>query len=198
MDRKLNLLLVESTLRDKGFKIFTPLEFAKIFETSPISAQEFLERYTKKDVFARIKNGLYVFQLNRPNEMVLANRVYSPSYISFETALSYYGIIPESVYSVTSATTKPSREFFLGEISYSYKTIKRDAYTGYRPQEFAGEVALMATPEKALIDYLYFVNLGKKTLNDRLDTKNINFSKLKSYLGLFKRDGLERIVNDLK
>lgn len=197
MDRKLNLIQVQKILLDKNFKIFTSFEFARIFKTSQISAQEFLERYTKKGVFTRARNGLYLFKLNLPNEMVLANRVYSPSYISFETALSYHHVIPETVYSITSATTKPSREFSQGEIVFSYSKIKREAYTGYLPQDMDGEIALMATPEKALADYLYFVSLGKKILNDRLTTKEIDFIKLKKYAGLFKRKSLERLVHDL-
>lgn len=197
MGRKLNLVQVEKILQDKGFKIFTPFEFARIFNTSQISAQKFLERYTKKGVFARVKKGLYIFQLNPPNEMVLANRIYFPSYISFETALAHYGLIPETVYSITSVTVKPSREFFLGETSFPYLKIKKEAYTGYIPKEFGGEIALIATPEKALADYLYFVSLGKKRHNDRLNIKEVDFVKLKKYLRLFSRKSLERMVNDL-
>lgn len=196
MGRKLNLIQVERGLKDKGFKIFTPFEFARIFETSSVSAQKFLERYTKKGIFARVKKGLYIFNFEPPNEMVLANRIYFPSYISFETALSYYGLIPETVYSLTSATTKPTREFFLGEMAFSYSKIKKEAFTGYIPQDLDGETALMATPEKAFCDYLYFVNLGKKSLNDRLKVAKLDFVKIKKYAQLFKRKGLERIVDD--
>ena len=196
MGRKLNLVQIERGLRDKGFKIFTPFEFTRIFETSFVSAQKFLERYTKKGVFARVKKGLYISNLDPPNEMVLANRIYFPSYISFESALSYYGLIPETVYSITSATTKPTREFFLGEMAFSYSKIKKEAFTGYTPEQFEGETVLIATPEKAFCDYFYFVNLGKKSLNERLKLDKLDFAKVRSYAQLFKRKGLERIIND--
>jgi len=197
MGRKLNLIQIEKTLREKKFKIFTPFEFSRIFDTSAISAQKILERYTKKGVFIRLKKGLYAFALDYPNEMVLANRIYAPSYISFETALSYYHLIPETVYSITSATSKSTREFFLKEMVFSYLKIKKEAFTGYVPSQFNEDTILIALPEKAVCDYLYFVSLGKKKLNDRLEVDGLDPKKIKKYLRLFRRKGLERIINDL-
>lgn len=196
MGRKLNWITVEKTLKDFGVNLFTTAEFARIVATTPVSAQKFLERYTKKGVFARPKKGLYVYPGNRRNDMALANLIYAPSYVSFETALSHHHLIPETVFSVTSATTKPTREFHLNEITYSYTTIKKNAFTGYTPTEIYGEITLIATPEKALCDYLYLVSLGKKNLNDRLDTGNINGVKLRAFARLFARKSLDRIIHD--
>lgn len=197
MGRKLNLIYVEKTLREKGFKIFTPFEFARIFDTSSVSTQKFLERYTKKSVFLRLKKGLYAFALDYLNEMLLANKIYSPSYISFETALSYYHLIPETVYSITSATSKSTREFYLRQMVFSYYKIKKEAYTGYVPSQFNQETVFIALPEKAVCDYLYFVSLGKKKLNDRLKLDGLDIKKIKKFGRLFQRKGLERIINDL-
>lgn len=197
MGRKLNLILVEKTLRDRGFTFFTPFDFAGIFETSPISSQKFLERYTKKGVFLRVKNGLYLFEHNPRQDVILANKIYFPSYVSLDYSLSYYGVIPETVYSMTSVTTKPTREFTVANRSYEYRKIKKEAYTGYAAMTFDGQTGLMAEPEKALADYLYFVSLGERTLNDRLSLRKINLEKVKIYGRLFKRPGLERIINDL-
>lgn len=197
MGRKLNWITVEKTLKDLGVSLFTPAEFARIVSTTLVSAQKFLERYTKKGVFARPKKGLYFYPENRHHEMGLANLIYAPSYVSFETALSYYHIIPETVFSVASATTKPTREFNLQEITYSYTTIKKTAFTGYAPTEIYGEITLIATPEKALCDYLYLVSLGKKSLNDRLDIRTINYAELRVFARLFARKSLDRIIHDL-
>lgn len=197
MGRKLNWITVEKTLKDFGVSLFTPAEFARISATTPVSAQKFLERYTKKGVFARPKKGLYFYPGKLQNEMALANLIYAPSYISFETALSYYHIIPETVYSVTSATTKTTREFNLKEIIYSYTTIKKAAFTGYAPTEIYGEIVLIAEPEKALCDYLYLASLGKRNINDRLDIRTINFAKLRNFSKLFGRNSLNKIIHDL-
>ena len=196
MGRKLNLILVQKTLRERGFKIFTPREFAQIFTTSKISAQKFLERYTKKGVFLRAKKGLYIFEFEPAEEFLFANKIYSPSYISLESALSLYHLIPETVYAVTSITTKPTREFSIGERLFEYRKIKLKAFTGYIPQKIGGEISLVATPEKALVDYLYFVSLGKKSLNERLDLREVDFTQVKRYARLFENKKLERIIND--
>lgn len=197
MSRILNLILVEKTLRQRGFWIFTPWKFACIFETSLTSAQKFLERYTKKGVFIRAKKGLYLFEPSPAKEIILANKIYFPSYVSLETALSYYNLIPETVYAVTSVTTKPTREFEITERLFEYRKIKKEAFTGYIPKQVNGETGLMATPEKALVDYLYFVSLGKKNFNERMNFKGIDFSKIKDYSRLFGNPKLERIINDI-
>lgn len=197
MGRILNLILVEKTLREKGFWIFTPWQFARIFQTSLISAQKFLERYTKKGVFIRAKKGLYLFEPSPAKEIILANKVYFPSYVSLETAFSDCSLIPETVYSVTSVTTKPTREFEIMGRLFEYRKIKKEAFTGYMPKQISGETGLMATPEKALVDYLYFVSLGKKNLNERMNFRGIDFGKVKNYSKLFGNPKLERIINDI-
>lgn len=197
MGRKLNLVLVERTLREKEFRMFTPGDFSRIFTVSSLSAQKFLERYRQKGVFKRVKKGLYVFAADPPSLFLLANKLYSPSYISLETALSFHRLIPETVYSVTSITTKPTRLFPLGDVVFSYSKIKKAAFTGYTPLRYGEETILMAEKEKALCDLLYFVNLGKKSLSDRLAEKEIDFRKLRKFAQLFGRKGLERLIDDL-
>jgi len=197
MGRKLNLILVEKILREKGFWVFTPWEFAQIFKTSLVSSQKFLERYTKKGVFLRAKKGLYLFQPSPEREIILANKIYFPSYVSLETALSYYNLIPETVYAVTSVTTKPTREFEVEGRLFEYRKIKKEAFTGYVPKQINGETGLMATAEKAMVDYLYFVSLGKKNLNERINFRGIDFSKIKDYSKLYENLKLERIINDV-
>jgi len=197
MGRKLNLIQVQKTLEEKNQNIFTPFDFSRIFATSAISAHKFLERYTKKGVFQRAKKGLYIFKFDPAKEIVFANRIYSPSYVSLETAMSYYHLIPESIYPMTSVTTKSTREFEAAGRSFEYHKIKKEAFTGYSPISFEGEIGLMATPEKALVDYLYFVSLGKKRFNDRLDIRKINLAEAKKFARLYARKGLNKLINDL-
>ena len=60
-----------------------------------------------------------------------------------------------------------------------------------------GGVVLLAEPEKALADYLYFVDLKKASLNDRLYLKNIRKNKLLKFIGDFKRQSLKKIVKEI-
>ena len=112
----------------------------------------------------------------------------TPSYISFEYALSYYHIIPESVYAVASATAKSSRRFISLEKNFIYHKLKKEYFTGYTIVKLEGKSIFIATLEKAFIDYLYFVYIQKKELFDRIFLKDISVSKLNEYLKLYNKD----------
>ncbi|WP_176231845.1 type IV toxin-antitoxin system AbiEi family antitoxin domain-containing protein [Candidatus Hakubella thermalkaliphila] len=144
-----------------------------------------------------MRNGLYALTSNLPSELLIANKLYQPSYISLEYALSYHHLIPETVYTITSATTKPTREFEALDKIYHYYKIKREAFLGYEPKKIDGVTVLIAEPEKALVDYLYFVSLKKKALNERLTTKNLNRRKVLEYAEAFKREGLLRLMEKI-
>jgi len=184
-DRKLNM---------NGQRIFTPLEALRIMDSSEIGVKFFLHRYAKKGAIVRLKNGLYALADNVPSELEIANKLYQPSYISFEYALSFHKIIPETVYTVTCTTTKPTREFTVSGIAYHYYTIKKDAFFGYEPIKRDGAVILMATPEKAFIDYLYFVSLKKKVISDRINIRLLDKRRIFSYAEKFKRGALVKLL----
>ncbi|MBI1882857.1 MAG: hypothetical protein HYS08_01435 [Chlamydiae bacterium] len=132
-----------------------------------------------------------------PQEEAIANRLYSPSYISFEYALSRYHIIPESVYTVTSATTRLTREFIVSNKSFTYSHIQKRIYRGYKIELMGGLSILIAEPEKALVDYLYFVDLKLKTLNERLDVRKLKKKAVIEYANLFDRRGLLKRVREI-
>ena len=132
------------------------------------------------------------------NHYLIANRLYEPSYISFDAALSFYGIIPETIYAVTSATTKATREFKADNIRFVYHKLKKEAYAGYKAIKHLDNTILMAEPEKALADYLYFVALKKRGLHyERLDLKKIKKTDLLSYVKLFKRPEMIKLVEKI-
>jgi len=185
---------VQDELLKREVSIFTPQDFQRIFRTTKSRTKYFLEKYTKGGLFLRLKKGLYMLRTDPLPEEGIANRLYRPSYISFEYAMATYNILLEMPYSVTSATTKPTRTFAVGEKIFSYFTIKREAFTGYVPVKRAGRTVLMAEPEKALVDYLYFVSLGKKPQNDRLNTASLDRQKVLHYASLYQRPGLDQLM----
>lgn len=189
MERKLKPIEVQMKLREKGICLFSPEEFRRIFSVTLRAAQEFIKDHTR-DLFVKLRNGLYALRTDLPGELEIANRLYQPSYVSFEYALHHYHMIPEAVYAVTSATTKITSRFVVDEKSYEYSRLKRKAYTGYELVKRAGTGVLIATPEKALADYLYFVDLKLKSLNERLNLRNINRKEVLRYAGLFGRGSL--------
>ncbi len=196
MTQKLKPIKVQETLRAKGLRLFSPEEFRRIFSVKEWAAQAFIKNHTK-DIFIKLRNGLYGLKSDPPAELEIANRLYFPSYVSFEYALAHYRIIPESVYTITSATPKITREFTAQEKSYEYYRIKIEAYRGYRSEKKGQGVIFIAEPEKALIDYLYFVDLKRRTLNERLNLRNINKKSVLSYAHFFKRKSLTKLVKSI-
>lgn len=182
-----------------GLRAFTDREFQAVTGSTPVSAKFLLIRYTKSGLLRRLRRGLYAVEGELPSQWTLANRLYRPSYISLETALSHYHLIPETVYSVTSVTTRSTREFDVMGTSYSYRTIKRSAFRGYRAIRQSGETILIAEKAKALADYLYLVYLRGAPVNSRLKLKEVPRRELLEQLAAFKHPGLVKwFKNDLK
>lgn len=198
MLQKLKPLAVLKKLKEKKINLFTPLEFKRIFGVSSDAASWFIKNYVKKGLFIKLKNGLYALAEDPPSQYVIANRLYEPSYISFDAALSFHEVIPETVYAITAATPKATREFTSAGALFTYQKIKKGVYIGYKPIKHLGETILMAEPEKALADYLYFVDLKKRRSEyERMDLSKIKKGKLISYAKLFKRPGLLDLIEQL-
>lgn len=112
----------------------------------------------KKGNLIRIKRGLYTDDLSHDLEAI-ANICYGPSYISFEYALSYYGIIPEHVSTITSATydKKNNKSYLLKDAAFEYRCIPKSAFPiGIKLMKTQnGCTYKIASKEKALCDMLY-------------------------------------------
>jgi hypothetical protein len=106
----------------------------------------------------RVKKGIYVFGERDRRRVfsreLLANMIYGPSYVSLETALHYYGLIPERVEAMTSVTGARGRRFFTPVGLFIYRGVPMNAYRiGIDQVELeSGRSFLIATPEKALAD----------------------------------------------
>lgn len=112
----------------------------------------------KKGELIRLKKGVYAFgkeyQTIPIDMMSIANTLYAPSYVSFDYALSYYGLIPERVYEITSATMRMKKEFQTPIGRFSYKVVPLQAYAlgvDWNYDKTHGG-KLIATAEKALCD----------------------------------------------
>jgi len=181
---------VEKKLLNSNISIFTVDDFSKIFNVGKEKAGLFLTRHSKKldSSFKRAKRGIYIFSVNPPIKYEIANVIYKPSYISFESALSYYNIIPETVYSITSATTKRSENFEIEELDYQYYKLKKKLFFGYRPIIMQDKIIQFAEKEKALLDYIYLMTLKKKSINNRINLEKIDKDKLGHYVNIFRKN----------
>ena len=161
--------------------------------------------------YTRIKRGLYV-KGSEYDLKTLANIIYGPSYISFEYALSYYGMIPERVEVVTSATFNKNKDktYDTPVGTFKYKYINTDLYfKGIDRMEENDEPFLIATKEKALCDILYKIKDFKKDSNiedvlfsslriDEYELIKMNITDLKSLVPLYKRIITDKLLEYLK
>lgn len=109
----------------------------------------------------RLKRGLYVVSPKVSGKLLstelIANHLYGPSYISMESALRFYGLIPESVYTVRSMTTKRSRFFENSVSKFDYINCNNEYYPIGINQKFVENYTfLIASPEKALCDLIAY------------------------------------------
>ena len=139
----------------KDFTIFSLGDIRKI---EPKFYRSRLNEWQAKGYIKKLRRSYYMFadvSLNEETLCLIANRLYAPSYVSFEMALSYYGLIPEGVYSVTSATTKKTARFKTPIAEFTYHKIKPSLLFGYRLEKQKGQGYKIAEMEKAVLDYLY-------------------------------------------
>ena len=108
-----------------------------------------------------LKRGIYAFsekyRTSPLNYISIANILHQPSYVSFEYALSYHGLIPERVYTITSASYKKAIEYSTPLGNFSYQKIPAKAYSlgiEWKYSELDGGY-FIATREKALCDKIY-------------------------------------------
>jgi predicted transcriptional regulator of viral defense system len=126
----------------------------------PTNVRRQLSRWTKAGRLYQLRRGLYAlsppFQKVKPHPFVVANRMMRSSYVSLQSALRHYGLIPDIVPVTTSVTTgRPNRwDTPLGV--YTFRHVKTELLTGYRLIDLGGnQRAFVATPEKALLDLVH-------------------------------------------
>jgi predicted transcriptional regulator of viral defense system len=140
-----------------------------------------LNRWNRAGKVIRLKRGLYGLPEERRGAPLsvrwLANALYSPSYLSLEYMLSWYDMIPERVSDVTSITTLKTASFKNALGHFVYRNLKKDLFFGFEEvkDEF-GSTVLVATPEKAILDYIYLYS-GWKSDRSFLE-KNIRLQQL--------------------
>ncbi len=167
-----------------------------------------LGRWQAKGLIVKLKRGVYMLSEDErkvnPDKPFIANQLYAPSYVSLEYALSYYDLIPEAVFEITSVTTKKTISFknFLGK--FSYRHIKPAAFRGFKIfKDVSGGSYFLADPEKAIVDFIYF-NLhrfdekDKDIFEESYRFQNLDilkFKRLKQMAGFFENTKLRKVID---
>lgn len=144
------------------------VQFGNVPITSAMAASAFPElkakaskvsELEKSGEIIRLKKGLYAVSPEISGQPLstelIANHLYAPSYISRHSALRFYGLIPESVYTIQSMTVKHSRSFETSVGRYEYFSLSREVFPiGLCTKNIEGASFIIATPEKALCDLI--------------------------------------------
>ncbi|RME01181.1 MAG: hypothetical protein D6814_02035, partial [Calditrichaeota bacterium] len=129
-------------------------------DVDPAHVRRQLSRWTKAGKIYQLRRGLYAlappFQKTKPHPFLIANRMVKGSYVSCQSALAHYGLIPEYVPTVTSVTSGRPGQWSTPLGHFEFRHIKLELLWGYRQIEVTrGQSALVATPEKALLDLIH-------------------------------------------
>jgi len=161
-----------------------------------------LNDWQEKGYIKKVIRGYYIFSDLEMSESVLfeiANRIYAPSYISLEMVLSYYHLIPESVYGITSVSTRRTYTFKTPIAEFSYRTIKPALFFGYELVKYDNKVYKIASVEKAILDYLYLhpdINTPDDFASLRIDKDmffdQVNKEKIDQFLDQFAQKTLTK------
>ena len=186
----------------KNFTVFSLNEIKKI---DSCFHRRRLNEWQDRGYIRKIIRGYYVFSDLELNENILfeiANKIYKPSYISFEMALSYYNLIPESVYGVTSASTKKTNKFSTPIANFKYRRIKPGLFWGYDLINFNGKSFKIASIEKAILDYFYLnpvihsvSDFESLRINSETFRDQVNERKLLEFLERFAHKRLNTTIN---
>jgi hypothetical protein len=131
----------------------------------PADVRRQLSRWVQTGRVIQLRRGLYTlaapYQQTPPHPFLIANSLLTGSYVSLQSALAYYGLIPEYVAQTLSVTTqRPSRwRNALGDFRFQH--IAPHLFFGYQQVSFTpGQDAFIALPEKALLDLVHFTPDG--------------------------------------
>jgi len=183
---------VEKLLVTTNKTVFTTSDLNKIWQLANYrSLIRKINYYSKKGKLKKIKRGVYSIPERPVNEIELANKLRSPSYISFETALHNEGIIFQWDKRITLAS-KASESININGATTLFRKIKEEILLNSKGIKKENNY-FIADKERALLDMIY---INPKFSFDNL--RSVDFKKCRNYLSIYKRKSLEKKVSKLE
>jgi predicted transcriptional regulator of viral defense system len=174
--------------KHKGTKIFTIKHFELLTGESGHNLKMSLFRLHRKKIVKRISRGFYANPFNLPAIEEISSQIYFPSYISLESALSFYGILSQIPQVTTCVTLNLPRMFKTNFGVIEYRQIKKDFFRNFVKKDGY----FIAEPEKALLDYLYFNRAG--TMKEKLAELNLRSFTKKKLIDYAEKAGMEKYI----
>lgn len=144
-------------LKSQDYPLFRYVDILKWFpKDNEQTIKQNLKFWVKKNLLERVVRGVYKLKETKiKDEFLLASYFNENSYISLESALSYYGLIPEYPFAVTSITTKKTKKIKTIYGNFLYRKIKSELFFGFKLVSGDNYLYRLAIPEKAIFDFIY-------------------------------------------
>ncbi len=176
--------------------VFGPFDRRRLFE------------WQQKGYIKKLSNNFYVFSdaaLDGNSLKSIANKLYHPSYIGLESALSFYKLIPEAVYQITSITTRKTKALKTDTAHFKYRNIKKSLFWGYTLKQINNQSFYISDPEKTILDYFY-LNPNQSSLeaiqemrfNKTTGRELLDFDTLSKNARLFSNKRLDTALHYFK
>jgi predicted transcriptional regulator of viral defense system len=157
---------------------FTLSDLEKITGLKKSSLHVAVNRWVDRGVLERAARNAYVIPGARVSIEMIAENLYFPCYLSFESALSRYGVLNLVPYTLSFATTRKTRSMTVLERRVEFRHLKEDLFFGFTMVEGL----YVAEAEKALLDLTYFASFGRTTIPvGELDLSSLSRKRLKEY-----------------
>jgi len=184
-----------------------------VFETAlllagnvnPNIVRQQISRWVKSGRVYQLRRGLYAlappYQKVKPHPFLVANHLQRASYVSEQSALAFYGLIPETAHATLSVTAGRPERLDTPFGVFEFRHIKPELLSGYRITDLGGQQALVALPEKALLDLVYLHPGGdspKYLLELRLQNLGrLDMNRLRRQVEIFNTPKLHRVVKTI-
>jgi predicted transcriptional regulator of viral defense system len=204
------------TVTEKVFEnihcgVFSTEDVANLISGTDDKRYGLVKRAMAAGEILQIRRGLYYlapkYLKKKIDPLVLAQRIYGPSYVSLEFALSWHGWIPEATYSITCVSMKKSKTFDtpIGRFYYT-RVPQKSFYAGVERLEKDDGVILMACPVKALADYVYVYKKDWTSLKpvtgsmriEEVDLQTIDSAELDEIIDNYDSQRVRRFLKCLK
>lgn len=194
MDNEKFLVSLKKNVRTK---IFSDEDIKLANEKMSFSSiHNAISYYLKTKKIIKIKRGLYCFDNDEMSQNLskfyLGNILYSPSYISFESALSYYNLIPEAVYETASACFQKKTKYFetpLGNFSYAHIPVSPFFLETNKENNF-----IIAKPMRALFDLIYLRKKKYKNVSELISDLRLDHEELIKFIGEYTAKEIEDLA----
>ena len=176
-------------------------------QVEPKNIRKQLTRWTNSGRLFQLRRGLYSlappYRKVKAHPFVIANRLVGGSYVSLQSALAHYGLIPEFVPTVVSVCSGRPRQWTTPLGSFLFRHVDRRHLRGYQSLDLGGgQRALVAIPEKALLDLIYLTPGGDSVEYIRsLRLQNLELLRmdlLHEYANLFGKPKMSRAADTLE